>query len=273
MTTEMSLKSVSDRPALLINGCRVENVLMEEALQFMQDAITARRHETVCFINAHCVNTSVIDQHYQEILRNSGFTLLCDGSGLKIAGLLAGVHFVENVNGTDMFPLLCAQVAKRGQSVFLLGAKPGVAQDVAVRMNERFPELQFAGIQHGYYTVPHDEIIQQINASGAQILLVAFGVPQQEKWIATHRHLLNVPVVMGVGGLFDFYSGRIPRAPALLRKTGLEWTWRLAMEPGRMWRRYLVGNLVFLMRIIAWRAAGSLCRLPHGKSLRDDTIA
>ena len=92
-------------------------------------------------------------------------------------------------------------------------------------------------------------MIETINASGADILLAAFGAPRQELWLARHQARLRPRVLMGVGGLFDFYSGSIPRAPIWMREVGLEWTWRLMQEPGRMWRRYLVGNPLFLYRV------------------------
>ncbi|HNW79296.1 MAG TPA: WecB/TagA/CpsF family glycosyltransferase, partial [Candidatus Competibacteraceae bacterium] len=116
------------------------------------------------------------------------------------------------------------------------------------------PGLVIAGTQHGYFSPAEEgEIIARINASGAGVLLVAFGVPRQELWLAEHHEVLLPPVRMGVGGLFDFYSGRIPRAPLWLREIGLEWVWRLIQEPGRMWRRYILGNPLFLYRV--WKQA------------------
>jgi N-acetylglucosaminyldiphosphoundecaprenol N-acetyl-beta-D-mannosaminyltransferase len=117
--------------------------------------------------------------------------------------------------------------------------------------------LRFAGTHHGYFSVEETgAVVERINASGADILLVALGAPRQERFIADHRAALTPSVAMGVGGLFDFYSGRIPRAPLLLRRVRLEWTWRLAMEPRRMWRRYLIGNFAFVSRVVWWQLQG-----------------
>ena len=119
-------------------------------------------------------------------------------------------------------------------------------------MRNRYPGLEFACTQNGYFEDGTDEqIVEQINRSGASILMVGMGVPMQEKWIAKYRDQITVPVVMGVGGLFDYYSGSIPRAPALLRELGLEWCWRFAMEPRRLAGRYLGGNLRFVGHAIA----------------------
>jgi len=119
-------------------------------------------------------------------------------------------------------------------------------------MVQRFPDLRIAGARDGYFTTEEEPaVVAEINDSGAAILLVAFGVPRQELWIASRRNELKTPVCLGVGGLFDFYSGRIARAPVWMREIGLEWVWRMLQEPKRMWRRYIIGNPLFLSRV--WR--------------------
>ena len=134
-----------------------------------------------------------------------------------------------------------------------------MADDVAVWAQANYPGARIAGTAHGYFA-PNEEgaLIERINQSGAAILLVAFGAPRQEKWIERNAGRLRVHAALGVGGLFDFYAGRIPRAPQWLRELGLEWTFRLYQEPGRMWRRYLVGNVVFLSKVVAERAKRQL---------------
>ena len=110
--------------------------------------------------------------------------------------------------------------------------------------------MKIAGFHDGYFTEQQESsIIEMINHSGAAILLVGFGVPKQELWLALNREQLNPSVCMGIGGLFDYYSGRIPRAPVWMREIGLEWSWRLMQEPSRMWKRYIIGNPLFLYRV------------------------
>jgi lipopolysaccharide/colanic/teichoic acid biosynthesis glycosyltransferase len=119
-------------------------------------------------------------------------------------------------------------------------------------MQHRYPELNICGTQHGYFDEDQtDQVIDQINRANPSVLLVAMGAPLQELWIAKHREKLQVKVAMGVGGLFDFYAGQVARAPLWLREIGLEWCWRILQEPGRMWRRYIIGNPLFLYRV--WR--------------------
>lgn len=203
------------------------------------------------FVNAHCVNVARSDKEYADILRGSD-ALLPDGSGIKLAARLAGTDTGENLNGTDLFPLVCERAAAMGQSVFLLGGAPGIAAAAAAEMQRRYPGLEVAGTHHGYFADDDcGAVIDRINDSGAAMMFVGFGVPRQEQWIARFRDRINVPVLLGVGGLFDYYSGRIPRAPMLLRRLGQEWMWRLAQEPRRLARRYLLGNIAFIARAAA----------------------
>lgn len=210
--------------------------------------VGAHQRLTINFVNAHCVNVLASDPAYRSALRHSDM-LLPDGVGIELAARMCGTQIGENLNGTDLFPELCREAQEDGVGLFLLGGLPGIADDAAAWANANYPELRIAGTQSGYFSKADESlVIERINRSRAGILLVGMGVPLQEKWIERNRHRLNVAVVMGVGGLFDYYSGRIPRAPKLVRACKSEWVWRLAMEPRRMARRYLVGNAVFLAR-------------------------
>ena len=201
---------------------------------------------TVNFINAHCVNIARSSAHYRAALAGSDL-LLPDGIGVELAARMARKKKPENLNGTDLFPLICERAAIEGAGIFLLGGEPGVADGAAAWACGQWPSLRIRGTQHGFFDRDEeDDLIERINRSGTAILFVGFGVPLQENWIARNRSRLDIPVVMGVGGLFDYYSGRIARAPAPVRALRCEWAWRLAMEPRRMASRYLVGNAVFL---------------------------
>lgn len=213
----------------------------------------ARFHKStvVSFLNAHCVNTLMRDRKYVAAVEESDL-ILPDGSGMRIASKMAKRSFGENLNGTDLFPLICNHAETAGQSIFLLGGAPGVARQAANAMQARFTSLKVAGAADGYFSkAEENNLIAQINRSGADLLFVGFGVPLQEKWIARVKDRLMVPVILGVGGLFDYYSGQIPRAPSAIRAIGCEWAWRLAMEPRRLANRYLVGNAIFLGHAMA----------------------
>ncbi|WP_234028762.1 WecB/TagA/CpsF family glycosyltransferase [Pseudoblastomonas halimionae] len=223
----------------------VKGTLEDTAREIVSRA--ARKQSTVVnFVNAHCVNTLSKDDEYRRALATSD-RILPDGSGMSLAARMAGVKLGENLNGTDLFPHICEFAEYSGQAIFLLGGEHGVADGAAAWAARSFPQIDIAGTWHGYFDAEEENaLIERINRSGASILFVGFGVPLQEKWIAENRHRIDIPVILGVGGLFDYYSGRIPRAPRMVRAIGCEWAWRLAMEPRRLAKRYIVGNGVFM---------------------------
>jgi N-acetylglucosaminyldiphosphoundecaprenol N-acetyl-beta-D-mannosaminyltransferase len=237
-------------PAVLhILGLDIANTTMDEALDWIVAKVQAKNPALLAFVNPDCLNIAYGHERYRQVLSEAD-RVLPDGIGVKLACRVQGVSLVANVNGTDLFPRLCERANREGLKLFLLGAKPGIAEAVAENMGLRYPGLQVAGYRDGYFKPEEtDAVLAEINASGADILLVAFGAPKQELWLAEHGGRLAPFVRLGVGGLFDFYSGRIPRAPQWVREIGMEWGWRLAQEPGRMWRRYLVGIPVFLYRV------------------------
>ncbi len=240
-------------PALDFFDIPIVNTDMHEAVDWIATRSEDKEKSLLCFVNPDCLNIAYKDESYKKLLQGAA-RVLPDGIGIHIGCRVLGVSLAANVNGSDLFPPLCERAVRDGLSLFLLGARPGVAQAAADNMCDRFPGLEIAGTHHGYFTDEEgDGVIQKINESGADILLVAMGAPRQEKWLDHHHEVLEPAVRMGVGGQFDFYSGRIPRAPMWMREIGLEWVWRLLQEPGRMWRRYVIGNPLFLYRV--WRQA------------------
>ena len=230
-------------------GIRVINTTMPELLDECEEILSNRVQTSIGFVNADCMNKCFTNDDYHQTLRNMN-QVYPDGIGVRLASQMFGNGVKDNINGTDLFPLLCERLADTAHGIFLLGAAEGVAKSTAENMQGRYPGLNISGNQHGFFTPEEeDEVINTINASGASVLMVAMGAPQQEQWIATNRERLNVSILMGVGGLFDFYSGRVSRAPVWIREVGLEWVWRLLQEPGRMWRRYVIGNPLFLYRV------------------------
>ncbi|MEP5937541.1 MAG: WecB/TagA/CpsF family glycosyltransferase [Erythrobacter sp.] len=208
--------------------------------------VGSMQKSTINFVNAHCINMQRNDLEYRDALRSSDL-LLPDGIGIEIAAKMFGSNVGENLNGTDLFPEICREAESQGTGIFFLGGQSGVADGAADWAATHYPELRIAGTQSGFFDrEDEDLLIERINKSRAGIVLVGLGVPLQEKWIARNRERINKPVVMGVGGLFDYYSGRIPRAPKIVRACKSEWVWRLAMEPQRMAKRYLWGNAAFL---------------------------
>jgi exopolysaccharide biosynthesis WecB/TagA/CpsF family protein len=227
--------------------------IINDTINNALDSIFDGTRQTVAFLNAHCINVSAKDTTYRWALKRAT-ALLPDGSGLQLAARLNGSKFVENLNGTDLFLHIMQKAVNCGHKVFLLGSQPGVAEKAAMKAQGNVAGLEIAGTHHGFFK-PHEEskIIDTINASGADVVLVALGVPRQDVWIARNRHRLTARVVFGVGAQFDFWAGRVSRAPILLRKSGMEWVWRLAIEPRRMFKRYVLGNPAFVLRSVKAR--------------------
>ncbi len=233
-------------------GISLENTSLANAsASIVRDAQSGVRKK-VYFINAHCINIAAKNISYYHLLKKEAL-LFADGSGMRIASRLAGFLLKDNVNGTDLFPVMCRDAATVGTKLALLGARPGVAKRCADNMRSQFPGLNIVWINDGYFSLDTEEnLIRSINDSGAQIIFVAMGVPMQEFWIARNADKLRAPVLVGVGALFDFYSGTVPRAPLRLRQLGLEWLFRFVIEPRRLFVRYIIGNPVFIARVI-WR--------------------
>ncbi len=253
-----------------ILGIPINNCTMDEAIETIIDQLNRDVCCQICFVNADCANIAYRDADYLSILKEADplqpeeayargdrpFRTFCfaDGIGLKLAGKLLGKEIRQNVNGTDLFPLLCAALSGSGKGLFLLGARPGVPEGVRDWLEANHPSVIVRGVHHGYFSPEAEQgVIEEIARSGADLLLVAFGAPRQDKWIRENLEKTGVRAAMGVGGLFDFYSGRTSRAPLWMREIGMEWLYRFIQEPGRLWKRYFVGNTVFLYRVMLER--------------------
>lgn len=214
-------------------------------------ALLSGHYKTAQFINAHCCNVRAKDRRYAAAL-NRADILLPDGVGVSVAGNMTGQTLTANLNGTDLVPALARKAALLGKSIYLFGGKPGTAKAAALALTQHAPDLRIAGVRDGYGdAIDPAAVVSDINASGADIVLVALGVPLQEIWIDRYASELDAGLCMGVGAAFDFLAGNVARAPVWVRKVRSEWLWRLAMEPRRMFGRYVYGNVAFLARAAA----------------------
>ncbi|HEX2296237.1 MAG TPA: WecB/TagA/CpsF family glycosyltransferase [Actinomycetota bacterium] len=211
------------------------------------------RPALVAYANAHTLNLASRDSGYREVLRSADI-VLNDGAGLAIAGRVFGRPFPENLNGSDFNPVILEEAAERGWPVFFLGARPGVAAEAAHRLSVRIPGLQVAGSRDGYFAPAETgRVAEAVAATGAGVLMVAMGNPLQEMWLNRHLEATGARLGVGVGAFFDFTAGVVPRAPVWMNRLGIEWVYRLVQEPRRMWRRYVLGNPLFLMRVLGAR--------------------
>ncbi|WP_375397604.1 WecB/TagA/CpsF family glycosyltransferase [uncultured Sphingomonas sp.] len=224
----------------------------ETALARIMDAIAAREPTVIAFCNAHTVNLASRNPALAGVLKKA--IIYNDGVGVGIAArLLYGRAFPANLNGTDLIPDLLERLPP-GTRLFLVGSAPGVAAKAGAEFERRYPQIAVVGTQHGFLAVEEEPaLVQRIVASRADLVLVGMGQPRQEFWAATHVARLDRPVLC-VGGLLDFTARVVPRAPLPFRRLGLEWAFRLMMEPRRLARRYVVGNGRFLAGIF-WQWA------------------
>lgn len=235
-----------------VGGIGIAVLTQAAALAELSDAMATGRHVKLAFCNANLVNVAADDP---ALLRQlSGFLVLADGIGVDIGSwLLHGAPFPANLNGTDFIPTLFATEA-RSLRVGLIGGRPGVADRAAERLTRQFPRHTFNVVSHGYFGPSEEaEILAGLKAAPPDLLLVAFGNPVQESWIADKLGPQHCAVAAGVGALFDFFAGEVPRAPEAIRRTRLEWVYRLWREPRRLWRRYILGNPAFLLRLLRQR--------------------
>ncbi len=239
-------------------GVGITDTTRARAVQLLRAMIDgyAGQSQGVYFANAHTLNLAAVDAVYRRIL-NAGACVFGDGTGVRWAARMKGVHLSDNLNGTDLVPELLAGAP--GLRYFLLGADAETIRRAAAAAEGRFPRWRQVGFHHGFV---HDgptarDVIRRINAAEPDLLLVGMGNPRQERWIHEHLPELRVPVCMGVGGLFDFWAENVRRAPRWLRRLGHEWAWRLLQQPGDKARRYLLGNPLFLLR--AWADSRRSC--------------
>lgn len=221
-----------------ILGIRVDNVTTDQTLQLMAQYVAERRFHQVVTLNPEFVMLAQHDAAFRVVLEEANLAPP-DGAGLLWAARVLGQSLRERVTGSDTTPLIAQMSAERGYRLFFLGAAPGVADKAAKVLRARYPGAQIVGVHAGSPDPAEaDEILARIAAAAPDFLLVAFGAPKQDLWIHRYRDRLSAPVCMGVGGTFDFIAGVTPRAPKWMRDHGLEWLYRLWLQPWR-WRRML----------------------------------
>ena len=218
----------------------------------IEDDIASGRRISINFLNAHCFNVAQSDDQYRSALEQCTY-LLNDGVGVELAGRLAGIRFEENLNGTDLIPKLIDLFTRHQLSVFCFGAKPDVIPVAVDAIRNANPDTRIAGYMDGYAEDP-DLVIQEIDNSGADVVILGLGVPKQELWVHRYASQSECAKVFICGGaIFDFLSGNARRAPAWLRKIKLEWLYRLFQEPRRLFGRYVPGSVKFMRHLIRLR--------------------
>ena len=218
----------------------------------MAELGAAHRSSYVCCVNAHMTVECHRDKRFARLVEDADMATADGMPVLRVLQLLYGVE-QERVAGNDILPALLSEAAQRGLSVYLYGGTPDVQERIVERAQRELPQLRFAGL----YAPPFgplealdlDREAERINATGAHIVMVSLGCPKQEKWMAAMKGRVN-GIMLGLGGAVLLYAGIDRRAPKWMRDLSLEWTYRLWLEPGRLWKRYLVTNAIFLLLLL-----------------------
>jgi N-acetylglucosaminyldiphosphoundecaprenol N-acetyl-beta-D-mannosaminyltransferase len=227
-------------------GIKIDNVNMDEAAALMEEFLEGDSCRKVFTPNSEILLTAVKDSEFERVL-NSGHLVVPDGIGVVIASRFYGTPLKERVAGFDLMVRLMDIADSRGNSVYLLGGREGVAEEAAIKLTENCGRLRIAGTRNGYFeSEEEDRIVDEINNSNADILLVALGAPKQEKFIYKYGDRLKVKIAMGVGGSLDVLAGKVKRAPEFYQKAGLEWFYRLVKEPRRITRVLRIPKFIAL---------------------------
>jgi len=233
-----------------ILGIPTAQITVEQFIEQVVAAARERRRMRICYVNAANFNLAIKEKRYFDVMRSADL-VYADGQAVVWASRYLGCPLPERVNAGDFFERFCARCAQERLTLYLLGSQAGVAQQASQNLTSRIADLRILGARSGYFDPAEmDLIMKEINYLGPDILIVGMGAPRQEYWVADHMAELNVTVAWCVGALFEYVAGVTRRAPIWMRKVGLEWAFRLVLEPRRLWRRYLVGNWIFLWRIL-----------------------
>ena len=237
-------------------GARIDRVDLALAVSRISGFLADGARHQIVTVNLDFLRIARQNDPFREAINRADLAV-ADGMPLVWVSRLKNDPLPERVTGNELVDECCALAAAAGRGVFLLGAGEGVAAVAAEKLQERHPGLRIAGVYSPPFGPPSasedDHIIELINAATPAFLFVALGAPRQDLWIQQHLHRLDVSVAMGVGCVLDLLAGNVQRAPAWMQRGGLEWTYRLMQEPGRLWRRYFMEDIPVLGRLV-WEA-------------------
>jgi N-acetylglucosaminyldiphosphoundecaprenol N-acetyl-beta-D-mannosaminyltransferase len=241
---------VSNQRSVVL-GCDVDRVDIREAMARCEGFIVSRSGAQHVSINAAKIVALRTDARLREIIRNCEL-VTADGMSIVWASRLLGDPLPGRVTGIDLMENLLELANERGFGVYILGARQEVLERAVSRIRKRYPRVRIAGSRNGYFAEPDNAaIVDEIRNAQPDLLFVAISSPKKEYWLAEHRQTLAVPFAMGVGGSIDVWAGVTRRAPSWMQHSGLEWLYRLAQEPRRLWKRYLVSNAIFTGVLVA----------------------
>jgi N-acetylglucosaminyldiphosphoundecaprenol N-acetyl-beta-D-mannosaminyltransferase len=249
------MKHIRGKTTVKILGVKFDKLNFDEAYQRFTTFMMQDETKMIFTPNSELVMMAQEDEAFRQIL-NEGDLTVPDGIGIILASRIHHLELTERIPGIDLMTKMLAYANRSNKSIYLFGAKPGVAEKAAQNIAAQYGNIKIVGVQDGYFDAREElRILDRINEVKPDILFTALGAPKQEKWIYKYRKLLNVKVAMGVGGAIDVWAGTAKRAPKLFQKLGLEWFYRLLKEPKRIGRMMLLPK--FLIKVIFTKAQAS----------------
>lgn len=242
-------------PYIELLGVHIHVLPLDALLNRIKHSICDQRKQLVAHINVHGLNLAYELETMRTFYNDYADLVFCDGYGVRLGAILDRAPPPYRYTPIDWMPALGELCEQHEFTVFLLGARPNVIDAAAERLCGYAPDLQIVGTHHGYFdkkpsSAANQKVLQQVNAARPDILIVGFGMPMQEHWLMDNWAALDVGVALTVGGVFDLLAGTLPRPPRWMTDHGLEWLGRLFIEPRRLWKRYLIGNPLFIWRVL-----------------------
>ena len=241
-----------------ILGVGVDPLTVEDLHPGIKNLIAQQGCSPVLNVNAHCMNLLYRDERLRRFFERAPI-VFCDGAGVMLAARLLGRERIPiRITYADWVWQLAAFADAEDFSMFLLGARPSVAEKAARKLKNRYPGLKIVGVRDGYFdhrkgSLENASVVAEVNAAGPDILLLGLGMPLQERWLMENHERLNARVALTGGAVLDYVSGEARRGSRTLTQNGFEWLARLLEEPDRLWRRYLIGNPLFILRVLLQR--------------------
>jgi len=231
-------------------GISVTDVTYSSLHEFILENIRAGRKSPILNVNVSAMNIAETDDDFRKILLNSPL-VFADGMGIVLASILQGERLSGRITYADWMFEFARFSAEHSITWYLLGSERGTARLAADNLIKRFPDLEIVGCHHGYFErngAENEMVIENINRCAPDVLFVCFGMPDQEKWIANHQGRIDATIFLPGGACLDYLSEKTRRCPQWMGDFGMEWLYRLGQEPGRLWRRYILGNPMFFLR-------------------------
>lgn len=234
-----------------LSGVKVDPLTKNELVNKILEFSEIGKHKMITYLNAHCLNIALKDEEYKKIV-NLTDVVHADGISVVLALKFLGKFLPERVNIFDFFDSLFTEIANRRLGLYFLGGKETAVRKAVDNLKKKFPSIKVLGFHNGYFEdSEEEEIIDEINILKPNILIIGMGIPKQEKWTYYHLNKMEVNLCWIAGNaMFDNLSGALKIPPKWVSRVGFQWLYRLFQEPKRLWRRYLIGNLIFVCHVL-----------------------